>query len=39
MKKLRFLVCPAVPANHLGFQLLSLGHLKVMQQPLKLDYP
>ncbi len=39
MGKFRFLVCPAVLANHLGFQLLSLGQLKVMQQLLKLDYP
>ena len=28
-----------VPANCLGFQTLSVGQLKVVQQPLKLDYP
>ncbi len=28
-----------VPANCLGFQTFSVGQLKVVQQPLKLDYP
>ncbi len=28
-----------VPANCLGFQTLGVGQLKVVQQPLKLDYP